>query len=211
MMPILIEGISVVVRRETVKKQYPGGYRGFKRLIENMRHCSDRKLIVVYFMTPPDVKEFVDYLEANGLRYLQGHQCVDVAVVDQQVGCLCNCDWIKCGKCILDDGITVKAAWAGEHANGDLEVPEGWRYELSLSEQFSFVPTADEAHGLKYLRYEDGCDVYLNVLSGRETFVWRTHTKNEEQKGEQKTLGRRIKNESSALSSQIKQRSKDGG
>jgi hypothetical protein len=52
--------------------------------------------------------------------------------------------------------------------------PPGWVYEKSLSSSYGYVPTGHKDGGLKYLRHEDGLDVYLNTLTGAEVYVGRT-------------------------------------
>jgi hypothetical protein len=52
--------------------------------------------------------------------------------------------------------------------------PEGWKYEGSLSNHFGFVPTGGEQKSLRFLRREEGMDVYVNALTGKEVYVGRT-------------------------------------
>ena len=78
-------------------------------------------------------------------------------------------------------GGKVAACWlfegprsaAGIHLPGksiDLATPNGWTFEGSISERFSFVPNEDVAVRLKYLRTEGGLDVFLDTSTGREVF-----------------------------------------
>ena len=56
----------------------------------------------------------------------------------------------------------------------EIVTPEGWEYENSLSSSYGFVPTEYADKGLKYLRHENGTDVYLNPVTGEEVYVGRT-------------------------------------
>lgn len=51
--------------------------------------------------------------------------------------------------------------------------PEGWSYEDSLSANFKFVENEEMQKKLKFLRHEQGTDVYLDLATGKEVFVGR--------------------------------------
>ena len=53
-------------------------------------------------------------------------------------------------------------------------MPDGWEYEKSLSSSYGFAPSEHIEKGLKFLRHEDGKDVYFNELTGKEVYVGRT-------------------------------------
>ena len=44
----------------------------------------------------------------------------------------------------------------------------------SLSETYGFKPTDSPDVGMKFLRHENGSDVYFDELAGKEVFVGRT-------------------------------------
>jgi hypothetical protein len=43
-----------------------------------------------------------------------------------------------------------------------------------LSQTFGFVPSGEEAKSLHFLRHENGLDVYMNRVTGKEVFVAKT-------------------------------------
>jgi hypothetical protein len=45
----------------------------------------------------------------------------------------------------------------------DFAVPEGWVFEGSLSQRFTFVSSSDAPERLKFLRADDGIDVHLDT------------------------------------------------
>jgi hypothetical protein len=53
-------------------------------------------------------------------------------------------------------------------------MPEGWTWDESLSRQFGFVPDGAQKHSLTFLRNDNGLDVYLNRLTGKEVYVGRS-------------------------------------
>ena len=66
-----------------------------------------------------------------------------------------------------------KAQWrpfVGDSDKVEVATPSGWTYEGSLSERFSFVPNEDVQGRLKYLRTDDGIDVFLDTSTGREVY-----------------------------------------
>ena len=97
-MAVLIEGISVVIRKETVTQKYPGGLEAFAKACPNNTLCVDEDLIRVGFMAPADTKQFVEELETHGITYRDDGQAKDLVVVDQQRGPAVPCDWTEFGR-----------------------------------------------------------------------------------------------------------------
>jgi hypothetical protein len=85
-MAVLVEGISVVVRRNAIDLAFDGGWKAFVSSVPNATLCIDDQLARVGFMDPKAVENYVKGLESRGLVFLQSEKCVDVAVVDQQRG-----------------------------------------------------------------------------------------------------------------------------
>jgi hypothetical protein len=175
-MAVLIEAISVVVRMDAIRERYPGGWEAFRDAVPNRTLCCDDELARIGFMTPADAKSFVERLEASGLAYLTDGQAQDIVVVDQMCGPTMRCDWVGYGTIHLgrDGQSPVKVC---RLKGSDVHVmfgPDGWAYEGSLSQTFGFAPTGAEGRSLRFLRHENGLDVYLNLLTGKEAFVGRT-------------------------------------
>ena len=95
-MAVLIEAISVVIKATTIVERYPGGWEAFEADPPNRTLCADGELIRVGFMTPDDVRAFVDTLAIHGIKYQGDGKAVDVVVADQQTGLLFPCDWAEC-------------------------------------------------------------------------------------------------------------------
>jgi hypothetical protein len=181
-MAVLVEAISVVVRRDAIDRAFDGGWRAFVSRVPNATLCTDNQLARVGFMDPNAVQKFVDGLQAAGLVFLRSDLCIDIAVVDQQRGPTMPCEWLEFARIPFGKtGGKVAACWlfegprlaAGIHLPGesiDLATPNGWTFEGSISERVSFVLTEDVAVRLKYLRTERGLDVFLDTTTGREVF-----------------------------------------
>lgn len=172
-MAVLIEAISVIVRIPAIQDKYPGGWESFRDAAPNQTLCADSQLARIGFMSPVDVESFVKKLEKYGLVYMKDGECEDIAVADQQRGFAVQCNWAECGEVNID-GNSIKACRAIGDKSYQLMTPDGWKYEGSLSQTYAFAPTEHVDKSLKFLRHEDGLDVYLNTLTGKEVYLGRT-------------------------------------
>ena len=146
----------------------------------NATLCTDGQLARVGFMDPKAVEKFVEGLRAAGLVFTASGKCADIVVVDQQRGPTMPCDWIefasipfgksggKIAACWLFEGPRLAAGIHLSRQSIDLATPNGWTFEGSMSERFSFVPNEDVGERLKYLRTEGGLDVFLDATTGQE-------------------------------------------
>ncbi len=185
-MAVLVEAISVIVRRDSIDRSFDGGWRAFVSCVPNATLCTDNQLARVGFMDPKAVGKFVEGLQAAGLVFLESGKCTDIAVVDQERGPTIPCEWLEFAHIPFGkSGGRVAACWlfegprlaAGVHIPGrstDLATPEGWTLQGSISQRFTFVPNENVGQRLKYLRTESGLDVFLDTSTGREVFKPRS-------------------------------------
>ena len=148
-MAVLIEAISVVVRRDAIDKKMAGGWAHFKQVIPNMTFCHDDEVARVGFLDPSSVGEFIEQLNSYGLTYLKDDVPIDMIVVDQQGGPAVKCDWIQFARVRFEDS-KVAMAWLWEGSRGfgihmpatglKMATPPDWRFDGSLSKKFEFVP-----------------------------------------------------------------------
>lgn len=181
-MAVLVEAISVVVRREPIDRSFVGGWPAFVSCVPNATLCTDSQLARVGFMDPNAVEGFVQKLQSGGLVFRRADKCVDIVVVDQHRGPTTPCEWLEFARIPFDKtGGKVALCWlfegprrgSGIHLPGrkmDFATPEGWTFEESLSTEFSFVTNEDLKDRLKFLRTEGGLDVFLDATTGREVF-----------------------------------------
>jgi hypothetical protein len=172
-MAVLVEGISVIVKRKSIDAHYPGGWEGFVEDAPNRTLCADADLARVGFMAPGDVKHFIERLERRGLKFSDGKQAVDLAVVDQLRGPTTNCPWVEWGRVKLDEG-TVSACQMAGGKDPQVACPVAWKFVGSLSEKFTYVPNEDMDRSMKFLRRENGIDVFEDLATGKEVFMGRT-------------------------------------
>jgi len=175
-MAVLIEGISVVVRVNSIASKFRGGATAFKRIVPNRTLCADNELARVGFMTPLDSDSFVRVLTEAGLIHLKDGHAEDIVVVDQFQGFLSECTWAQISHVKLNEEGTKKvAACKLRDGNADRVVmPLGWVFEKSLSDSSTFVPFAQMNEAVKFVRREGNLDVYLDLATGKEVYVGRT-------------------------------------
>lgn len=173
-MAVLVEAISVIVRRPAIAERFKGGWPAFQRAIPNATGCHDDDLVRVGFMSPADVEAFMSVLEAGGLIFRRDGAAVDIAVVDQLRGPTIPAPWLEVGKIeLFDPKLKVCACClAGQKLNG-IAMPAGWKFEGSLSDRPGFAAEGTEGYRLKFLRHEHGNDVYLDLVTGMEVFSGR--------------------------------------
>lgn len=172
-MAVLIEAISVVIRRVAIERNYPGAWGAFVRDVPNQTLCADRDIARVGFMSPSDVGAYVMYLEGLGLKYKENGKAKDLVVVDQQQGPLVDCDWVEYGYMNIDDKSENRVAVCRLCGSTEsaLITPDVWKYEGSLSHSRVFVPSGDKSEIIRFLRNEGNTDVYLNTLTGEEVYI----------------------------------------
>ena len=179
-MAVLVEGISVIIRRKAIEEKFPGGWEAFVEDVPNETLCADDELARVGFMSHGDVKAYVQHLEKFGICYLSQGRAVDLVVGDQLQGPAAPCDWGQFGHVNIgeDPHQRVAACRAVGSTLNMLIHPDRWQYEGSLSQSFGFVPGDHPDNGLTFLRRENNVDVYHNSLTDKEVYIGRTTGKN---------------------------------
>jgi hypothetical protein len=175
-MAVLVEGISVVVRRDAIAQRMAGGWPGFVDLVPNQTLCTDGVLARVGFMAPVDVRVFFELLESNGLRFVgENGRCVDLVVIDAEWGPTVPCDWADVYWVRGDDGGSIVACALRGSRTGDVMCPAGWRYENSLTASHTWTPIEHAHEELELLDHEPGGpEVYWDKREHREVYTGRT-------------------------------------
>ena len=140
-MAVLIEAISVVVRREAILRALDS-WEAFKALATNRTLCADSEVCRMGFMDPRDVERFIQVAETRDLVLQGDGRAIDIVVVDQLRGPTTRCDWVEFGHVPHESG-TGRIACC--RLNGStlthVAMPDGWVYEESLSSSYGFVPS----------------------------------------------------------------------
>ncbi len=69
-MAVLIEAISVVIKRIAIGEKFPDGWEVFVSDVPNKTLCADGKLARVAFMDPVDAESYIMDLEQYGILLL---------------------------------------------------------------------------------------------------------------------------------------------
>lgn len=150
-MAVLVEGISVIIKCDTLAKHnHENSLFNTNRYEET--YCSDGELLRIGFMSPNEVEGFINTLEVQGYKFMQNDEYFEIAVVDQQRGLMAKCQWLEFGKIAFGEKGKVSACWLfegprfgfGIHVKSlkfEMATPVGWEYGGSLSEKFTFIPT----------------------------------------------------------------------
>jgi len=173
-MPVLIEGISVVIRCDTLEKKYQGGLRQYIHDVPNITFCTDNEITRVGFMVPTDVGGYINNLKKHGLIFAEDGHFIDIAVVDMLHGFTAKCDWLefKTTHSLEKEEHYSWCRLVGSCAT-EIFLPDGWDFETSLTKKHTFASNGEFEKEHKFLRAENGRDVWLNLKSGNEVFVGR--------------------------------------
>lgn len=127
-MSVLVEAVTLVVRRPSLEAVYRGGVDAFLQAARGLptppRFACDRdpQLVNVSFERRDHAAIAIELLETNGLVNVEDTKAGDFVYVDQQNGPAAPCDWLEWER--FTDGVTV--AWMAGLEPGTLAAPEDW-------------------------------------------------------------------------------------
>jgi tetratricopeptide (TPR) repeat protein len=189
-MSVLVEAFTLILRRETVARAYPGGIHGF-RLDFHDSFAADENLVRMGSTDPRDVRVIVDRLQELGVRYATQSEYLEMAVALQEIGPTAACRWLTFTR---RDGTSL--CWLEGEAEGELAAPPGWTPARSVEwdrqtegDPSRWIPvgyagadqetTEEGPRGGVGVPFEDGAD--LRALLARAealdaSYVERGHT-----------------------------------
>jgi len=174
-MSVLVEAHSIIVRCAVIQERYPGGWEQFVVDVPNRTLCADGEIARVAFMTPEDEKAYICHLVHCGLSFCENGAAVDMAAAFQLSGLKVPCDWLEFGRIDLNlCGESVACCRLRGSDCMQLATPARWKYEGSLSQTYGLILDGARQTGSRFLRHENGVDVYYDSLAGKEVFVGRT-------------------------------------
>jgi tetratricopeptide (TPR) repeat protein len=124
-MSVVVEAFTLVSRRETIERAYPGGAFGF-RLDFPDSFAADEHLLRMGSTDPSQVRVTVDRLQELGVQYASRYEYLEMAVVLQGVGTSAGCSWLRFER--RDD---CSVCWLEGEEEGTLATPPGWTPERS--------------------------------------------------------------------------------
>ncbi len=170
-MPVLIEGITVVVSRERIQVAWPAGWEEFRRRLRPEWQCDDSHLFAILLPGHEVAAPLLRTFEQRGLRGDRWGEYVDFAVISQATGPLGWSSWLELARVPVPGGGTVLAARAAGSDGRDPSVPAGWRYAGSRSATRGTVQLAPADRPLRFLRREPLQAVYVDRFNGEEVHV----------------------------------------
>jgi hypothetical protein len=138
-MAVLIEGLSVVIRRSAIEGRFQGGWEALLAQLPQPTLCDDGEIARVGFTNSEQCQQFVMALMEAGLEYVDevNGMAKDFAVVDQRAGITTLCDWLDYGHVTIDDDRSMVAACRLlESTSHEIVTPRDWTYRGSLSERY---------------------------------------------------------------------------
>jgi hypothetical protein len=166
-MAVLLEALNVIVRRSSLEEKYPGGAVRYQATCPNKTFCMDARLTRVGFMSPVDVRSFIGRLTSNGLTFFDGHQAVDIVVVDEHQGPTAPCEWFEGGR----ESRGYSAGWERGTEPGAVICPPNWK--LGQSAQLNVMPNEEAGSRLLPLAKIGSLDVLLDFATGKEVYIGR--------------------------------------
>ena len=160
-MSILLEAITVVFMNATADRHIQGGVDAVKINAPNSTFRTDGLISAISFMDPESTGNFVDTLLNVGMEFVEDGVAQDIVVLDQHRGPTAQCDWIRFSQ--NADGNSI--AWLVGHPQGDMAVYDNWTPNNDLMFRDGQV-----GETMKFLREEDGLDIYLDLETGQECF-----------------------------------------
>ena len=160
-MSILVEALTVVFMNATADRHIKGGVIAVKTIAPNSTFRTDGLLSAVSFMDPQSTANFVDALQGVGMEFVEDGVAQDIVVLDQHRGPTAKCDWIGFNQ--NADGHSI--AWLIGHPQGEMAVYDNWEPNNDLSFREGHIEET-----MKFLRDEDGLDVYLDLETGQKCF-----------------------------------------
>lgn len=128
-MAVVIEAITIVVRRDAVRRAFRGNEAAFEALAPNRSGRKDAHLHAVGFMDHRDAAAFVTRaLEPRGLAWARGEEAIDLTLVDQFTGLQHYTPWLEVGQYPVEGG-AVTAAWLKGTEPGALSTHGGWHLQ----------------------------------------------------------------------------------
>lgn len=163
---ILIEALTVVVKRTSLDVAWPGGTEAF---IEHLA-ASDVQfryairtdsLLAVSAFDPDEIVKVEGMLQERGLVGVDAKAWQEYAVLDQRFGPTMPCDWLEWRR--TKQGFTH--AWLVGEEHEYMLSPDGW--DAEVSRRLTRSDVRDEPDRMIRLADESGLETWLDTMTGQ--------------------------------------------
>jgi hypothetical protein len=177
-MSVLIEGISVVVKKITLEEKYRGGLEQYIEDCPNSMFCADEHLTTVAFQIEDDAFRWIRCLELQGLVFIQKGVFEEIALVEKYRGPYRKCEWLKFQRIrahtfnfIVDTKIAICRLKGTQF--GDLAFFPDWNLEDSLRMRVRYIPLEEASERLEFIGHKDDVDTLLDKKTGEKINIGR--------------------------------------
>ena len=140
-MAVLVEGFSVIVRKEALERNFPGGLDAYQGQLPNGTYCADEQLCRVAFMAQADAMEHARILCRRLRAPSTGHH-PELAIVSAAASHLVPSR-------LGETAMVVPSRATGQHHGGqarcrrhEFSAPAGWRPPMNLISPEDLVAAA---------------------------------------------------------------------
>ena len=168
-MAVIIEAITVVVRRDAARRAFAGNDAPLATLAPNRSGRQDEHLYAIGFMNQLDAEAFVRRaLEPRGLTWTQGDEAVDLTLVYQHTGLLHYTPWLEVGQYPVEGG-AVTAAWLSGTEPGALSTHSFWNFKGYM--QISSAPLEGNDAWQEIPSDDPRQRAFLNLETGEKRYA----------------------------------------
>lgn len=171
-MAVIIEGLTVVVRIQSIRTMYKDGLEAFIKAVPNATLCADGELAAVSFSSPEQVDTYLLYLKRQGLIYRE-NDLSDIVVADQIYGLRYACEWVEFKRIYWNHHpqAPIAICQARPSSFEGVATPVDWEYEQSLSRKVRYLDGVAVPKEVTLLRIENEMDVLQDHTSGDIYYV----------------------------------------
>ena len=174
-MAVLVEAVSVVVRRDSIDQRLAGGWEAFVAAVPTAQFCYDSEIARVGFMADADAETFVAHLRALGLLAGTSSTETDVCIIEQLGRSGVPADWLGVSRLSTPEiGGEVAVAFLKGTTETRVVMPGGWKFEGSASQTPLAFARADDSR-FKFLRIEGNVEVYWDSSQHCEVYAARPY------------------------------------
>lgn len=166
-MAVLIEALSIIVRRDRLDAVWPGGAEAYIAESPNQTVCADSHLVRIGFMSPPEAGNHLGRCIEQGLTFLGPDDTAqDLVPVDQLAGTLAPCDWLRLGRVEMDGHEVDAAQFVGDEEDVMI-TPPNWSLRQHLEIRASRIQPEEPPDYLVYVGEKDGLHEYIDTRTGK--------------------------------------------
>ena len=165
-MAVFCEFISLIIRRDSIDKYFPGGWIRFVSELPNQSMATDGEVVRVGFMNPIDSSIYLDFLTDEGLQFMEssGREIDDIIDLDQFNYALDQSSWLMVGDRIFDEQKYFCCWLKGSSI-------ETLANHLNVKRMF-MIPYSMTPHEFvnryAFVRSENGLDIYTDIYTNSE-------------------------------------------